>query len=114
MRAVVSEGATTRSVGELRSVPGSTWGPVLFNAVMTAGTAVFSDATPPEHLIDQVGRIAPRSMFLIYAPRVDGGEERRFNTAFFRAAGEPKQIGGSPRPGTSAPRRLARRSTSDA
>ena len=32
MKAVVSEGATARSVGELRSVPGSGFGPVAVNA----------------------------------------------------------------------------------
>jgi fermentation-respiration switch protein FrsA (DUF1100 family) len=31
-------------------------------------------------------------MFVIYAPGVAAGEERRFNTAFYRAAGEPKAI----------------------
>ena len=33
---------------------------------------------------------------LIHAPDVGGGEERRFNTAFYRAAGEPKAIWGVP------------------
>jgi uncharacterized protein len=90
--AVVSEGASTRSVGELLSVPGSEWAPVAFNTVVTGGTAVFGNASPPPHLVDLVGQIAPRAMLLIYAPAVEGGEERRFNTAFYRAAGEPKAI----------------------
>jgi hypothetical protein len=60
---------------------------------MTAGTALFSDAAPPPHLIDLVDQIAPRAVFLIYAPAVDDGEERRFNTAFYRAEGDL----GSPR-----------------
>lgn len=34
------------------------------------------------HLIDLVGQIAPRALLLIDAPDVDGGEERRFTTAF--------------------------------
>jgi uncharacterized protein len=96
VQAVVSEGATARSGGELRSVPGSGLGPVAINTVITAGTAVFSNATPPPHLIDLVGDIAPRSMFVIYAPGIDAGEERRFNTAFYRAADEPKAIWGVP------------------
>lgn len=94
LKAVVSEGASARSGGELRSVPGSPWGPVVINSVITAGTAVFSDAAPPDHLIDQVDQIAPRAMFLIYAPTVDAGEERRFNTAYYRAGREPKAIWG--------------------
>ena len=98
VQAVVSEGATARSFGELRSVPGSEWGPLVVNAMTTAGTAVFSDATPPEHLIDQVDEIAPRAMFLIHAPKADP-DEKRFNTAFYRAAGEPKAIWGVPEAG---------------
>lgn len=91
IRAVVAEGATARSVGELVSVPGSEWGPIAVNAGMTAGTAVFSNAFPPPHLIDLVGQIAPRAMFLIAAPQADP-DERRFGRAFFRAAGRPKAI----------------------
>ncbi len=96
IRAVVSEGASARSVGELVSVPGSPPVPVAINTGITAGTALFSDATPPPHLIDLVGQIAPRAVLLIHAPDVGGGEERRFNTAFYRAAGEPKAIWGVP------------------
>jgi uncharacterized protein len=98
LQAVVSAGATVRSVGELRSVPGSDWGPIAINTVITAGTAVFSNASPPPHLIDLVGQIAPRSMFLIYAPRADP-DEKRFNAAFYRSAGEPKAIWGIPEAG---------------
>jgi hypothetical protein len=94
IQAVVSEGATARSGSELASVPGSPWGQVTFNRVVTAGTAVFSNASPPEHLIDQVDEIAPRAMFLIYAPGVDNGDEERFNRAYYRAAGRPKAIWG--------------------
>jgi dienelactone hydrolase len=92
LRAVVSEGASSRSVGELLSVPGAGWGTVAPTAVITAGTALFSDAVPPPHLVDLVGRIAPRAVFLIYATDGTGGEEHRANRAFHRAAGEPKAI----------------------
>jgi uncharacterized protein len=98
VQAVVAEGATVRSAGELRSVPGSEWGPIAINTGITAGIAVFSNATPPEHLIDQVGDIAPRSMFLIYAPKADP-DERRFGIAYYRAAGRPKAIWGIPEAG---------------
>jgi uncharacterized protein len=94
VQAVVSEGATARSGGELRSVPGNGFGPIAVNTMITAGIAVFSNATPPPHLIDLVDDIAPRAMFVIYSPDVAGGEERRFNTAFYRAAGQPKAIWG--------------------
>jgi uncharacterized protein len=96
VQAVVSEGATARSGGELRSIPGNGLGPIATNTVITAGVAVFSNSTPPPHLIDLVGDIAPRAMFVIYAPDIAAGEERRFNTAFYRAAHEPKAIWGVP------------------
>ena len=98
VQAVVSEGATARSVGELRSVPGSGFGPVAFNAGMTAGTAVFSNSAPPPHLIDLVEQIAPRPMLLIYSPK-DDPDEPRFNRAFYEAAGPPKGIWGVPEAG---------------
>jgi len=99
VQAVVSEGATARSGGELDSVPGSPLAQVMINRIVTAGTAVFSNASPPEHLIDQVDEIAPRAMFLIYAPKVDNGDEERFSHAYYREAGRPKLIWGVPEAG---------------
>jgi uncharacterized protein len=96
LAAVVSEGATSRSGSELDSVPGSPWSQVMFTRVVSAGTALFSNASPPQHLIEQVDRIAPRAMFLIYAPGVDNGDEKRFNRAYYREAGGPKGIWGVP------------------
>jgi alpha/beta superfamily hydrolase len=91
IKAIVSEGASARSGSELASVEGSLPAPLWFNHVVTAGTAVFTNASPPEHLIDQVDEIAPRAMFLISAPSADPDEER-FNRAYYRAAGGPKQL----------------------
>jgi fermentation-respiration switch protein FrsA (DUF1100 family) len=99
LQAVMSEGATARSGSELDSVPGSPWSQVTFNRLITAGTAVFSNASPPEHLIEQVDEIAPRAMLLIYSPRVDNGDEKRFNRAYYREAGAPKAIWGVPEAG---------------
>jgi hypothetical protein len=96
LQAVVSEGASARSGGELASVPGSAPGQLAFNTVLTGGTAVFADASPPKHLIDLVGQIAPRAVLLIYAPAVKGGLEERFNRAYYREAGRPKAIWGVP------------------
>ena len=100
IEAVISEGATARSGSELRSVPGNGLGPIVVNTMISAGVAVFSDSSPPStHLVDLVGQIAPRAMFVIYAPEVGDGEERRFATAFYREAGEPKVIWGVPEAG---------------
>jgi uncharacterized protein len=91
IKAVVSEGATARSGSELASVEGSAPMPLWMNHMIAAGTAVFSNASPPEHLIDQVDEIAPRAMFLISAPSADPDEER-FNRAYYSAAGGPKAL----------------------
>jgi uncharacterized protein len=99
LAAVVSEGATARSGSELASVPGSPFVAVALNYAITAGVAVFSNASPPEHLIDQVDEIAPRAMFLIHAPNVDHGDEERFSRAYYREAGAPKVIWGVPEAG---------------
>jgi uncharacterized protein len=99
LAAVVSEGASSRTGSELDSVPGSPWSQVMFNRVITAGTAVFSNSSPPQNLIEQVDEIAPRPMFLIYAPNVDNGDEKRFNRAYYREAGTPKLIWGVPEAG---------------
>jgi uncharacterized protein len=61
-------------------------------------TATRVEPVQPEHLIDQVDEIAPRAMFLIHAPKADP-DEKRFNSAFHRAAGEPKAIWGVPEAG---------------
>ena len=74
------------------SVPGGSWPAVAMNSVITPATAVFSNSAPPPHLVDLVDEIAPRPMFLIYASEGTGGEEKRANRAFYRAAGGPKAI----------------------
>ena len=91
LKAVVSEGAGIRSVREALLDPGLTesLGLPLW-AVVTAGTAVFSNHLPPPNLKDLVGEIAPRPIFLIYAGHGQGGEE--LSADYYEAAGEPKTL----------------------
>jgi hypothetical protein len=49
-----------------------------------------SGTPPPPALDDLIGRIAPRSVFLIYAGHGGGGEE--FNPGYFDAASQPKSL----------------------
>ena len=49
-----------------------------------------SGTSPPPALDDLIGRIAPRSVFLIYAGRGAGGEE--FKPDYFAAASQPKTL----------------------
>jgi fermentation-respiration switch protein FrsA (DUF1100 family) len=60
-------------------------------AVMTAATTVFSNEGPPPPIVDRIGRIAPRPVFLIYADPGMGGESTR-QPRYYAAAGAPKQI----------------------
>jgi dienelactone hydrolase len=91
LRAVVSEGAGVRSVREemLRG-PGGWFTSVPVQAVQTAALAVLSGTPPLPSLRDLVSRIAPRSVFLIYAGHGAGGEE--FNSDYYAAAGRPKLL----------------------
>jgi uncharacterized protein len=90
LRAVVSAGAGIRSIREellygARSIP-----TLPTQVVETTALAVLSATAPPPLLHDLVQRIAPRSVFLIYAEHGAGGED--LNKNFYRAAGEPKQL----------------------
>ena len=89
LRAVVSEGAGSRSIRE-ELLYGARGLPALpTQAVQTAALAALSGTAPPPSLRDLVRRIAPRPVFLISAEHGVGSED--LNDSFYRAAGEPKQ-----------------------
>src|ERR671911_303259 len=95
LKAVVSEGAGIR-VGEgLQAGEGMSesvrrlWNSASF--VLSAATTVFSNHGPPPAIVDRIGRVAPRAVFLIYADPGMGGESTR-QPGYFDAAGEPKAI----------------------
>jgi uncharacterized protein len=89
LKAVVSEGAGSRSVREV--IEKKAWLDVPTYSVLTAGTALFSNQAPPPNLKDLVGRIAPRSVFFIYSTHGVDGEEKQLNPKYYAAAGQPKQ-----------------------
>jgi uncharacterized protein len=60
-------------------------------AAITAATTVVSNHGPPPPIVDRIGQIAPRSVFLIYAEHGMGGENVR-QPKYYAAAGEPKTI----------------------
>jgi hypothetical protein len=89
-KAIVSEGAGGRVGDEDVSGPARLLAePNL--AVMTAALTVFSNHGPPPAIVDRIGRIAPRAVFLIYADPGLGGENTR-QPKYYAAAGEPKAI----------------------
>jgi uncharacterized protein len=93
-RAVVSEGAGARSIRENLEKPKTFAGltELGVSLALTAGTALFSNHMPPPNLKHLSARIAPRSVFFIYARHGTGGEEKQLNPKYYAAAGEPKQI----------------------
>jgi fermentation-respiration switch protein FrsA (DUF1100 family) len=91
LKAVVSEGAGTRSIREHVHMSGvARWILLPQWSVITAATAVFSNHAPPPGLNELVGRISPRPIFLIYTPHGQGAETE--NPTFYAAAGEPKTL----------------------
>ena len=91
LKAVVSEGGGSRSVGEYLEMPGAGRSPQILTEVMiSAGLSLFSNQRPPPLLQDLVGRIAPRPVFLIWATH--GVDTEALNPRYFAAAGEPKTL----------------------
>ena len=80
---------------------------------LTLATSVFSNQTPPPPLVERIGQIAPRPVFLIYADPGDGGEKER-QPGYYAAAGEPKQLWKVPGASHTAASTPSRRSSSDA
>ncbi len=91
LKAIVSEGASGRSVRDILANPGRTWQEVLGNGVATAATALFTNNLPPADLRSLVPKIAPRPVFFVYGERGQSVEEPA-NRAFYADAREPKAI----------------------
>jgi uncharacterized protein len=90
LKAVVSEGAGSRSVGEFRNLPAATMIQHGYETMITAGLTLFSNSPPPPLMQDIVGRIAPRPVFIIWTP--NGVDTEALNVGYFEAAGEPKML----------------------
>jgi hypothetical protein len=89
LAAVVSEGAGARVYSEemreeMSAVDKALMAPSAW--IKQASIAVFSNQSPPTDLRDLVGRIAPRPVLLIAAPKFGVGEE--LNRGYASAAGE--------------------------
>jgi hypothetical protein len=63
---------------------------IWFSAVMTAGTALFSNRLPPPNLKSLAARIEHTPVFFVYATKGAGGEDN--NPDYYAAARGPKQI----------------------
>jgi dienelactone hydrolase len=88
--AVVSEGAGARSVREeVIRMRASKVPEIVMSAMLTAGTALFSNQSPPASLEKLAGRIRS-PVFYVYATRGGGGEDN--NPDYYAATRSPKQI----------------------
>jgi pimeloyl-ACP methyl ester carboxylesterase len=95
LKAVVSEGAGLRSARESFDREGpADWELALqypLDLMQTAAVWVLAGEAPPPSLKEQVARISPRAVFLIYGE--DGQEiERVTNPVYYAAAGQPKEL----------------------
>ena len=90
LRAVVSEGAGARSIGEFAEMDGAAhWAvaPLMFNS--TVATVVFSNQMPPPRLHELVPEIHV-PIFFINAEQGQGAEELSRN--YYYLANEPKEL----------------------
>jgi hypothetical protein len=91
LKAIVTEGASSRSVRDEIANPGGQWQELIGNGVATAATAIFSNNLPPASLKSLVPKIAPRPVFFVYGEHGQPAEQPA-NDAFYEAAGPPKAI----------------------
>src|SRR5215207_2031519 len=89
IKAVVSDGAGARSLGDRLSGPIN---PLAVPAMWTStnAMALFTGLTPPPPLTELIPRIAPRPLLIISAGHGMGGEVE-LSDRFYAVAGEPKQ-----------------------
>jgi hypothetical protein len=90
LKAIMSEGASGRSVRDIWANPDRRWPELLGNGVATAATALFTDNLPPRALRSLAPKIQGASFF-VYGERGQPVEEPA-NTAFYEAAAGPKEI----------------------
>jgi uncharacterized protein len=89
--AIISEGASGRSVRDTIANPERKWQNVIGMGVATLATAFLTDNLPPATLESLVPKIGMRSVFFIYGERGQP-EEKPANTNFYNLARGPKEI----------------------
>jgi dienelactone hydrolase len=90
LKAIVSEGGSSRSVRDELANPGGAWQEVIGTGVATAATALFSNNLPPRSLKSLAPQISGAAFF-VYGERGQPAE-RPANRAFYEAAHQPKEI----------------------
>jgi uncharacterized protein len=90
LKAIVSEGASSRSVRDVVENGDAAWPTVAFNGPVTLATALFTGDLPPRPLVDLVPEISGATFF-IYGERGQAAEEPA-NEGFSAAARGPVEI----------------------
>ena len=90
LKAIVSEGASSRSVRDELANPGGRWQELIGNSVATAATAIFTNNLPPADLQSLASQIHGAAFF-IYGEHGQPAEQPA-NDAFYAAARGPKEI----------------------
>ncbi len=91
LRAIVTEGASSRSVRDEFANPETDWPAVVGNGVATTATALFTSNVPPADLQSLVSKISHGSVFFVYGEQGQPAE-RPANNAFYAAARVQKEI----------------------
>jgi alpha/beta superfamily hydrolase len=92
LKAVVSDGAGSRSLREDLARPGtSKWEELPTSLVMTVGNVIFSNHRPPPELGSIVARIAPRPVLFIYGEH-DQANVVDLTPRYYANAGRPKAL----------------------
>ena len=91
LKAIVSEGASGRSVSDDFANGGIKWQDKLGDAIATVGTALSTSNMPPEDLKGLVPKIGNRPVFFIYGERGQLAEKPA-NTGFYAEVRGPKEI----------------------
>jgi uncharacterized protein len=92
LRAIVSEGGSGRSVGDIAANGESRWQEYIGTGIVTAATALFTSNTPPADLKSLVAKIDPgTSVFFVYGEKGQPVEEPA-NRGFYRVAKGPKEL----------------------
>ena len=94
LRAVVSDGAGARTARESIDTEGTSTTYKLLsgisNGLKDATMMIATGQTPPKHLKDLVGKIAPRPLLLIADPESDNGE--KLTRLYYKHAKQPKAL----------------------
>lgn len=90
LKAIVSEGASGRSVRDVRANGDGSWDEMLSYGIATAATALFTDNAPPAPLKSLVPKMTAAAFF-IYGENGQPVEEGA-NAGFYEVARGPKEI----------------------